>query len=154
MESMPARIESLILFVAVRVRGDLASRFVGLVGGDLQLFEGKLLGAGTVSFGEHAAGAKNLDHVDAVLHLRAHDVTHLIRTVGNLVVALRREERDAGLGRVVIQVAVAARDRNSRPAGHHARTDDVSLVDVVAQINSHERTRADVAHGREAGQSE
>ena len=66
--------------------------------------------------------------------------------IGNLVIPLRREQRHAGFRRVVVQVAVSAGDGDPRPAGHHARTDDVSLVDVVAQIHRHERPGAHVAH--------
>ena len=99
MESMPGENRVLDALGSVRVRGDLASRLVRFVGGDLQLFERELRRAGTVALRQHAAGGENLDHVHAVLHLRANDVAHLVGPVGNLKVALRREKRDAGLGR-------------------------------------------------------
>ena len=138
-------------FGAVGVSGDFAPCHVRSFGGDFEFFEGVLRGAGTVSFGEHAAGGENFDDVDAVFHLSAHDVTELINAVGDLKVTLLGEHRDASLRRKIVEVAVASGDGDARAAGDYARTGNQAVVDGVAQIDGEKRRGADIANGSESG---
>jgi len=67
MESMPARMASLMDCVAVGVGGDFAAEFVGFFGDGSHFFEGVLRRAGLIAFAKNAAGGADFDNVGAVL---------------------------------------------------------------------------------------
>ena len=123
-----------------------------LVGGDLQFLQGELRSAWAIAFGQHSAGGKNFDYVDAILHLRAHHVANLLGRVGDLVVAFFGEEHHPCLGRVVVQIAVAAGNGDRGAASHDAWADDESLINAVAQIDRHERPGPHITNAGEARQ--
>ena len=106
---------------AVGVGGDRAAQPVRLLDGDLQLLEGELGRAGRVAAREDAAAGGELDHVDAVLDLGADDVADLVGAVGDPEVALGGNRLDVHVGRVVVQVAVAAGDADAGAGGDDAR---------------------------------
>ena len=135
----------------VGVGGDLAAGLVGGVGGDLELFEGVLGGAGLVALGEDAAGGHDLDDVDAIFDLLADGLANLVGAVGDSEVAVGGKEGDGGFGGVVVEVAVAAGDGEAGARGDDARAGDVAGVDVVAEVDGEEGDGADVADGGEAG---
>ena len=138
-------------FGAVGVSGDFAPCHVRSFGGDFEFFEGVLRGAGTVPFREHTPGGENLDDIDAVFHLSAHDVAKLIDAVGDLKVTFFRKHRDARLRREIVEVAVASGDGDARAAGDDARAGNQAVVDGVAQIDGEKRRGADIANGSESG---
>src|SRR5215467_12185407 len=66
-------------------------------------------------------------------------MTHLIRTIGNLVIPFSRKQSDTRLRRVVVQITMAASNRDTRATGHHAWARYISLIDVPTQIHCSER---------------
>ena len=106
---------------AMRVGGDLAACGVGGVRGHLQFFEAVLRSAGLIAFAQHPARGEDLDHIDAIFHLGADSLAHLLGAVGDPKVTLFREHHDAGLRRIIVQVAVAAGDGYAWPGSDDAR---------------------------------
>ncbi len=138
-------------FGAVSVRGDLAAAHVRRFRRCLEFLEGELRRARTVALREHAARGEDLDHVHAVLHLGANDVANLVHAVGDLEITLLGKHHHPGLRREVVQVAVAAGDRNARAAGHDSRADQIAFVDRIAQVDRQKRIGAHVANRGESG---
>ena len=93
----------------------------------------------------------NLDDIDAVLHLGADGVSDLFGAVGDGEVTLFGEHGDAGLGGVVVEVAVAAGDGEWRAGGYDPRAGEEAFVDGVAEVDGHEGEGTYVADAGESG---
>src|SRR5581483_11683159 len=141
MESMPARIAFLMPLCAVRVRSNLPASHVRLFCRGFQLFKGKLRRSWTVSFGEHAACSQDLDHIHAVFHLRPHDMTNLVNSIGDLEIPLFRKHGNARLRRKIIEITMSSGDGNRWSAGHNTRPRNEAFVNGVAQVHSKKRQR-------------
>ena len=122
---------------AVRVGRNLPSSHMSFLGSSFQLVEGKLRSTWAVAFGKYASRGQNLYDVNPILHLGAHHVANLVHAVSNLKIPFPGKHHDARLRREVVEVAVPSGDGNPRPARHNARTNNKSLVDCIAQIDSH-----------------
>jgi hypothetical protein len=111
---------------AVRMHCHFAARHVRFVDQRLHFLGRVLLRAGRVALGEDAAGAAELDDVDAVLHVAANCFAHTrdaIRDAIGGVVEFRREH---------VVVAVPAGDAERRSRDQHARAWNLAVVDSVA----------------------
>ena len=89
----------------------------------------------------------DLDDVDAILDLLADGLADLVGAISDAEVAMLGKEGDGGLGRIVVEVAVAAGDGKAGAGGDDARARDLSGVDIFAQIDGSER-RASRHRGR------
>ena len=151
MESMPAWMAHLMPWVPWAWAAILRPVAWAVSAAIFEFFESCIARRRAYRPAQDPARREDLDHIDAVLDLGADGLAHLLGAVGDREVALVGEHHDAGLRRIVVEVAVAAGDRDAGPGGDDARAGNESCIDAVAEIDREKRQRADVANGGEAG---
>ena len=105
-----------------------------------------LRGADRFLLGEDAGPGGHLDQVGAELDVRADALANGLDAVDRTAQPL-----EVQIGREAAQVAVATGGGESHRGDEHARSDEVTGVDRVAQRNVEVLTGADVAYRGEAG---
>src|SRR6266404_5563754 len=95
---------------AMRMSGDFSPGHVRRLSRNPQLFKCELRRARSITPRKHSASSANLDEIDAILCVRAHNMPNLVRTVGDLIVAFLRKHGHASLRRVAVEIAMATGD--------------------------------------------
>jgi len=132
---------------AVGVRGHLAPEQVPGLHDRIEFVpEELLLGAGR-RVAEHAAGRRQLDHVGAPLHLRAHGLAAGPDPVADPLQRPRQVEQARAVAER--RVAVAPGRRDTLAGGEDTRPDDDPVADRAAQREDRVAARPQVAHRRE-----
>ena len=141
--------------IAMTMDRHLLAQAVGFIDqrGDLRRRE--LRGIHIIGQGKNPSGNGRLDHVRPVLDLKPDRFSNRVRSVRNPVgkIRLRPEDQIAEPGG---RIEMAAGGADSFGCDQHARTDDVALVDSVAQghideLTAAEKAAAQIPHRGETG---
>ena len=103
-----------------------------------------------IGFREDSAGRADFDHVGAIFVVQAHGVARFFRSIDN---AFQRAGfmAEGPLPKAVLEIAVASGGADGMHGNEHPWAGDVAAANAIAKSDVEIISRADVAHGGEAG---
>jgi len=137
-------------FRAVGMSSGFAAQGMGFVNDGVEFFLGELRRIHIIGGRKNAAGGADLDHVRAVLVVKADGIASFIRAVNHPFQRARLVAEKA-LAKTILKIAVATRSTQGMHRDKHAWSRHNTITNGIAQANIEIIAGTDVANGSEAG---